>query len=436
MKLPYYCDNKYSNWDTNYESSLASSVNSGEAQENAVIFFLWDLYDNSQGETFDNITLGSKSWWTYSTQKGTYTLTDFVKILEAKIPSYRSQIGAILSEYHIAPGNVSVLNSGALSTSVSPIVKWTINGSSYSPNNRFQVVIYDDYGNCLFISPYINVYQYTVPASSWKQVIKNYGGKFKIHMAVRGYNTTNFVSGPYISNYATASITINDSISIASSQRYTERVIKLDQGGVFTYTVRFATAGNKLIQTFGTKDTKIEICSSSGTVLASNDDGGYGTNALKYFYFKSNTTYVIKVKFYSSYTYGTTKLAITPTNGAFSASTLTSYEGISSVTGKTSLSNLMYAYPNCTRVMTFTPSSSGSYTFKTESAIDMYIYVIDPRLSTAITSASYNDDSGEGLNPLLTKTLTAGVPYLVIYCPYNPNALSSMQRLTLIISKN
>lgn len=214
-------------------------------------------------------------------------------------------------------------------------------------------------------------------------------------------------------------------------------MIKLDEGGYFDYTVTFSNAGYKLIQTLGAKDTKIEIYSASGTLLASDDDSGYGINALKYYYFSANTKYKIRIKFYSGNTYGTTKLAITPANGTYNTSTLFNYEGIYSVTGKTAFSSVMFAEPNSTKVMTFTPPSTGSYTFKIQSGIDTYMYVIDPRTSSAVTyGKNYDDDSGEGLNPLLTTNLTAGVPYLIIYSTYNPSSLASKTGFTLAINKN
>ena len=192
-----------------------------------------------------------------------------------------------------------------------------------------------------------------------------------------------------------------------------------------------------MIQTFGTKDTKIEIYSANGTLLTSDDDSGYGLNALKSYYFAANTRYRIRVKFYSGSVYGTTKLAITPSNGQYSTSTLSSYEGIYSISGRTSFSSKLYAEPNSTKIMTFTPSSAGSYTFKIDSSADTYIYVIDPRTNTTlIRGQHYDDDSGEGLNTLLTTNLTAGIPYLIIYSTYNPGSLTSRVDLTLAVKKN
>lgn len=68
---------------------------------------------------------------------------------------------------------------------------------------------------------------------------------------------------------------------------------------------------------------------------------------------------------------------------------------------------------------------------------DTYMYVIDPRSSSELVSGNnFNDDSGTGLNPLITTNLTAGVQYLIIYSMYNPNSLTGEVGFGLVINKN
>ncbi len=81
--------------------------------------------------------------------------------------------------------------------------------------------------------------------------------------------------------------------------------------------------------------------------------------------------------------------------------------------------------------------SAENVVIKPEREFDTYIYVIDPRSSKLVkTNVNYNDDSGEGMNPLLTTTLEANVPYLIIYSAFNPNSLTSTQDLTVKINKS
>lgn len=242
----------------------------------------------------------------------------------------------------------------------------------------------------------------------------------------------------------TVKITImptNEDINIvyAKDVRYLERPVYLGAGECAEFTVTFPSSGSKLFQTFGTKDTKIELYSSSGNLLESDDDDGYRLNALLRYYVTKDVEYTIRVYFYSSSNAGDTKLTITPAFGALNSDVdvLETYENIYSVTSYTGFTWLTFAQPNYTRVITFTPPSSGSYTFTIESEFDTYIYVIDPRSSELVKfNVNYNDDGGEGMNPLLTTALEANVPYLIIYSAYNPNSLTETQSLTVQISKN
>lgn len=411
---------------------------SGEAQEDAVIAFLWDLYDN--------VLNSYQTWWNYTTREGTYTLTDFVNVVETYYPNRRGDVGEMMAAHQISPGNLTITNKTSVSSTTPPTLSWRVNGSLNNPNNLFQVVFYDKYGNYIYSSPAIasnqannSTYTYSVTQSVWNQVLKNYGGSFTINIAVRAYRTGEFTSGPYISKYAPITLTVNKNLSIASYDRYTESQVKLDKGGYCDYTVTFSKNGTKLIQTFGTKDTKIELYSSSGTLLASDDDDGYSLNSLISYYCSTNVEYKIRVKFYSSSVYGETKLAITPAYGARKTdiSSITKYEDIYAVEGYTGFTWNTYAQPNYTRVITFKAPSSGNYKFEIESEFDTYVYVIDPRSSSVIVyNVNYNDDSGEGMNPLLTTYLDANVPYLIIYSAYNPGSLAETTDLTLHITKS
>lgn len=238
----------------------------------------------------------------------------------------------------------------------------------------------------------------------------------------------------------TATITLYDygnTISFTSVSRYLERLCYIPCGEYEEYTVTFATAGSKTIQTFGEYDTKLELYSASGTLLASNDDSGYSLNALIRYYTSANTTYVIRVKFYSSSKFGETQLAITPAYGALSSDVtiLSSYEDIYSI-NTTTYTWTSFAEQNYTRMVRFIPSSNGTYTFELSSTFDNYIYVIDPRYARVqVVNVDYNDDGGSGLNAKLSKYLFSGVPYLVIYSAYNPGNANTTGELILTISK-
>jgi len=79
-------------------------ANAGEAQEDAVIASLIDLYDETN-ETGDSVYFGYQKWWDITTLKGTYTLTDFANTMD-KYVEYRSGFGAILGKHQIAPSYI------------------------------------------------------------------------------------------------------------------------------------------------------------------------------------------------------------------------------------------------------------------------------------------------------------------------------------------
>lgn len=225
----------------------------------------------------------------------------------------------------------------------------------------------------------------------------------------------------------------------SSSVKYMERLQYLDAGEVAEYQVTFATSGSKLLQTFGNKDTKMELYSASGSLLASDDDDGYSLNSLIRYYVTEGNTYTIKVYFYSSSNSGETKLSITPAFGALNdgVETLETYENIYAITNSTNFTWNTFAQTNYSRVITFKAPSADEYTFEINSDFDTYIYVIDPRSNSAIVyNVNYNDDSGEGMNPLLTTYLDANIPYLIIYSAYNPGSPAETRDLTLHIIKS
>ena len=430
--------------------------NSCEMQEWAVTSFLWDLYDNGTehpetiSEPFDNIALGDFAWWDCTTQSGTYTLTDFVSLMDQQYPNMRNDIGALLGAHQIAPGNLKIMNSSAVANgTATPRLTWTVNGSVDHPNNQFEVVFFDVNNNYIRSSPliastqqYTATFTYTVPDWVWDDVIEHYYSVAQINIAVRGYQTDNPLSGPYMSKYATAIVTDISTVNMHSSDPYIEKIVSIAKGSYCDMPLSFSTSGIKLLQTFGTFDTKMELYSSTGTLLASNDDGGYGTNAFIRYDCQANTEYTIRLRFYSSTTAGTIKFAVTPAPWLLhSGSTaLDTYEDIYTVSNRTSFNLSTTAAPNRTKVLTFKAPSAGSYTFELRSDFDTYIHVIDPRSGAPLVyNVNYNDDCYEGTNQLdakLTVELDQNIPYLVIYSAFNPGSLTESLPMNVIITKN
>lgn len=216
---------------------------------------------------------------------------------------------------------------------------------------------------------------------------------------------------------------------IGSNARYTEEIVTLGKGEYKEFETKFSTSGYKVIQTFGNQDAYLYLYDAAGNLLASNDDGGYKLNALIYKYLYANTTYKIRVRFFNnSVRSGVLKLAITPSYGALKSdkTTLVNYEDIYNTTSS-NFTFSTFAYQGYSRLITFSPSSKKTYTIETESDIDTYLYLVDPRSTYKMKSTTdttdvpcvYNDDGGTSLNAKITKQLAKDIPYMIVYSRYS-----------------
>ncbi|MBR6697524.1 MAG: hypothetical protein IKL73_04525 [Lachnospiraceae bacterium] len=434
--------------DKTYES-YTFLPESGEAQEDAVTAFLWDLFDSGEYgyEPEDTMALGYERWWEYTTHQGTYTLTHFAKVIEEHYPKDRSAIGSIMGMHQIAASDVQIDNRWSVSKTVPPIISWRVNGSQAHPNNRFQIVFYDEDGNEIYKTFMMQMncsngtrYTYNISLYMWNEVINRFGDDFTINIAIKSYNwmlgyIDPITTGPYTSKWMP--ITLSDKeFMVKKTDRYIDKQIKLSKGEVCELYVTFETSGYKLFQAFGGYDTMIKVYSPSGTLLASNDDNGYSLNPLVNYYVTANTRYKIQVRFYSSNIAGKTRLSITPAKGMLNSgkSSITSYEDILTINAQSySIDTTMEK--DYVKVVVFKPTVSGKYIFKTESDLDTYIYVVDPRSTGPLSQKDYNDDySDDDCDAGVIKELQANVPYYIVYSLFNPS-YETDERLKLLISK-
>jgi len=429
-KIPFSGDVYYNGSTKNYES-YSPTNQSCEAQEDAVIAFLWDLYDPySSSESADQISLGYSNWWHATTRSGTHTLTDFANVVETYYPEYRGLIGERLGYHQIAPGNLTIKNASGVSSTTPPQLSWRVNGSTYNPNNRFQVAFYNTSGEEVYTTgniastiSYNQTFDYNISPTVWNNVLNNFSGTVTINIAVKGYHTASPVSGPYVSAYQPVTLTApNEQLNIKAYNRYTEDITLLAAGHYKDYILTFSNSGYRVIQTFGPKDAYLELYSATGEKIAYNDDAGYRLNALLSYNFAANTQYRLRVKFWSSYQTGEVKVAIVP------SLSYDSYENIfqgpenwHSHTGSLQLYKV--------RLLRYHTSTVKTIELRTSSSIDTYLYLIDPRSTAPISSnfnnpSVYNDDGGGNLQARIVKTLDANIPYLIIVAAYNPSTTS------------
>ena len=210
-------------------------------------------------------------------------------------------------------------------------------------------------------------------------------------------------------------------INMKAMDRYVERVATIPQNGYVykDYYVTFATTGRKMFQTFGSKDAELYLFDTENNQLAYNDDAGYGQNSLFYYTVEANKPYILRVEFYSDLTTGEVKVGITPASIMYSTyEDIWNYESVYMIYGFSSSLNT-------TRIITFTPKESGTYTFKTnysgDTQIDTCLYVVDPYTTTACL---YNDDGAGDLQALITMDLIAGRPYFIVISTYDITIVS------------
>lgn len=242
------------------------------------------------------------------------------------------------------------------------------------------------------------------------------------------------------------------SISTITNKRYYESHVVLGKDEIKEFSVTFSTSGKKMLQTFGTVDAKIELYDAYNNSLvtpSSIDDAGYGLNSMVIYNFQSCVTYKARVQLYNnSIKSGEFKLIITPAMYMYligsGYSELTTYESIWAVTNSNHYTLNTSTLLDNTKVLTFTPSSSGEYVFETECNYNTYIYVLDPRsfkTFSPIDGSTNNvdkldDNSGSGNNAKVTINLEEGIPYLIIYSLYNIGNTNEIGSMKLHIDKS
>lgn len=224
---------------------------------------------------------------------------------------------------------------------------------------------------------------------------------------------------------------------MGSGTRYIEKITALRPSQFIDYYVTFSHAGNKLVQTFGIKDTHIYVYDSEDNLIASDDDSGYSLNGSLTFKAMIGVQYRIRVKFYSMSQTGEIKFAVMPVfNSDVSFDNIhlsgDSLGGIVPILHNGSVSEWKYQLTS-SKTVTLQTDKYGTYAYA-----DTYLYLIDPRSTLPVSSnfsqpSVYNDDNGGNLQAKITKTLDANVPYLLLISHYNLNSASTVCQVHVTI---
>lgn len=405
---------------TSYNSLILdyeALVVGGEAYEESICSFLWDLYDPAN-EDYDELNLGYVGFWNLTVNGGAKNVSELVNYFNVLYPSfyYASKLGSLLSVYGIAASDLEFsINSNNL-----PTINWNPNGTSQNlQNNSFDVIFYDYYMSEILR---INTTSSSISLSKeqWDEVCYSFGTKF--YVTILSYQTGNPITGGYYSDFIECikpEESICTDIFISGNNRYQEQIIMIRPNLFINYQIFFDTSGNKVIQTFGCKDTKLYLYSLEGNLLISNDDAGYATNAFINFNFTANIGYILSIKFYNPNDFGEIKFGIIQTNVLFS--TFSEIPNLSFENGIVALGQRVYVSQNSVYMYRLTITTSGNYNITTSqengcSITDTYLYFVDPTITSL---CNYDDDSGSGLNASLDLYLESNKTYLIIVSPYN-----------------
>lgn len=418
-------DNRYTSYNkTDYSlDSYDSEGIKGDGCERAIMRFLYKLY-STDTDDIDKFALGDTTIWHIIVSSQPYYFYEFIDALYYYGYS-KNDVGLLLEAYGMSATELTISNIS--SSSEMPTFTWTAKGGSkYFPNDTFSLVFYNQSKSKIIEISDLTSSQYTLTQNEWYTILHSFGTTY--YVMIESTSKAYFESGPYFSSLyvftkPTNSEEMTSNKTIPFNSRYYETIYDILPDSIATLNLNFSTSGYKMIQTFGKTDVYMYLYSSDGTTLiASDDDSGYGTNALIYKYLNSSTKYILKIKCYNKNNSGKTKLSIIRTHNFKNSdiSSLFTYEDIWNVNNTTNYSLLAYGERYYFEAITFSPPQSGNYTISLESEFDNFLYVIDPRSTDEIIEDSdYNDDCND-TNAQLTKTLTAGIRYLIVFSQYNP----------------
>ena len=424
-------DTFYTSYNSlNYDIENNTDSRLGEACERSIMSVLWDLFD-SNNDNLDTISLGHSAFWNITTIDGCYTFSDFIGCFYEQYPSYIDDIGLNLSYYKMATTKPYISNSSSVSQTEPPTFNWTAQGGSTRyPNNSFVLIFYNSLGEEILRTAPTTSINYTLTQSEWLSVLYSYGKTYTVAVAATQTNsptTGEYISAKSVSYTKPIAANLSQSLNISAYEIYTERVANLQPRQYIMYTITFATGGNNLIQTFGSKDAKIYLYDNNGNLVDKDDDLGYTQNAFLNYTVTAGVSYTLKVQFYDNSEFGEIKVGITPASSIYSE-----YEDILTATGTSAYFQFSTAL-NSTKVLTFTPTESGEYEFTTnyvqEPRIDTFLYLIDP---VSTDACLFDDDYAGNLQALISTELVEGRTYFIVVSTYNITNTSGLLSLTIV----
>ena len=419
--LGFYYD--IDTYDATTNGTIIGTKYRGDADEVAITSILYKLYSPTKDD-YDSFSISDEELWTITISSKPHYFSQFIQALYDRGYN-RHDLGRLLSKYAVAVGEITVSND-ALDDY--PTFSWSsYMGSNYLYYNNFNLVFTDASGKEILrkngISSVGNKCQYVLTGDEWANIIASSGNKYYAYVIAR--QTDNYTSGNYYSEYFEFEKPTKNSKNISLNNiRYFENSFVIAPNSAWYFTINFAQSGDKLIQTFGTADTKMWLYESDGvTEIYSDDDSGYRFNSLIYKRLDANKNYILKVGLYSSNSSRHVKLAIAPIFGAQNSGveTIKQYEDFVNINTYHNFSWGAYLISNHVSAVTWTPPVSGNYEIDLTSEFDNFLYVINPqKTNSLLLDVDYNDDYYE-YDARLSGYYESSITYFIIYSQFSPS---------------
>lgn len=273
----------------------------GESNEIVVAAVLFDLADSGNNND-ENIELGFGFLWNFINDTQCKTLPDFLNalFLQGNLSgAQKRDVNRILTMHDVAPEATYPNNNGNYGFSSSaPTFRWYKNGGDTGTRDENSTTVYD-YSNNLFLLEFYNadyelIYttpqvqgdpnsktcSYTFSNAEWATLLNLADGV--VHWTVKAWQTTDYTTGPYSSEYRTLNVpkihTLSEQASVQSEG--------FSAQGSEWYKFVAPADGKYAFLTTGTSDTYGELFEmvpfgdSSITCLenGSDDNSGDGNN--------------------------------------------------------------------------------------------------------------------------------------------------------------
>lgn len=188
------------------ETPLDNKCEYGEFSESVVAAFLLDIADDYNIGEDDRIEMGYSYVWNVIKNNKCLTLDEFNDILMDDLNALeQSKIGKVMSNLTISP-SLDVPSDGTTIVVNNPTFSWIANGGKLNyENDRFNLVFYNNQYQKLWESSPVTDNEITLTANQWHNVLE-LNNNSNMFWAVKAYQTDEFISGYYLSEFYTLNV--------------------------------------------------------------------------------------------------------------------------------------------------------------------------------------------------------------------------------------